>query len=84
MTKLEIEFLQAYLYNMHCRLESEYLHLQRSLQLRRADSIDAVEFLIAYERFNMFCEVYADISHILRLYDRDVKKRDLLDGKKQV
>lgn len=81
MTRKEIEMLQEYLLNMHSRLELELIESQRVLQWRRADTVDAIEYIIAKERFNLFCEVFSDISHILRIYGRDIRKRELLDGK---
>lgn len=79
MTRKEIEMLQLYLQNMHSRLEAELIDSRRVLQWRRADTVDAIEYIIANERFTLFCEIFADISHILRIYGRELHKSDLLD-----
>lgn len=80
MTRKEIEMLQLYLLNKHSQLEDDYRETQRRIQWRKADTIDCIEFMIAYERFHLFCEVFCDISNILRIYGRDIRKNQVLTG----
>ena len=71
MTQKERDLLYSYIFTNTCRLEEELNTLKNNLRFRHIDVSDAVEYIVALQRFDTFREV---TTHIRELLSLDIKE----------
>ena len=71
MKKTEKTLLYEYIFNRTVQLQADLDNASHLMKYRRSDTLDAVEFMIAKERYDAFVEFSHDVMHLLHLMDKD-------------
>lgn len=61
------EIFYQYLLNERDRLEADVISLKQNLRYKTIDTVDCLEYMLALERYNSFCNYFAHAIAIFKL-----------------